>query len=156
MSKSRVEQKRVEAYARVLLEGAKETGHVDRDLAQLETLSALTPEVGDMLTVLFEQGEQDALPEILACYKNILESDETTAPVTVTTAVPLDDELRKQIKDQCEKDLGTPVFLVEKVDPQILGGIIVEARNKRRDASVRAQLANIRSNLSSTFVGGDE
>jgi len=52
--------------------------------------------------------------------------------------------------------LGKPVYLVEHVSPDILGGIVLEARGKRYDVSVRAQLANIRKTLTSTFIGGDK
>ena len=48
------------------------------------------------------------------------------------------------------------MYLVERVDPSIIGGIMLEARGKRHDASVRAQLANIRKTLSSSFIGGEE
>ena len=37
-----------------------------------------------------------------------------------------------------------------------IGGIMLEVRGKRYDASVRAQLANIRKTLSSSFIGGEE
>lgn len=156
MPKSRIEQNRVEAYARILHEAARDAGRIDRNLEHLEVLNKLSPEMMDTLTVLFEQGEQGNIGDVLSAYKTLVETDETTIPVTITTAVPLDDELRAKISAQCEQDFGVPVFLVEKVDPSILGGIVVEARNQRRDASVRTQLANIRSNLSSAFAGGDE
>ena len=66
------------------------------------------------------------------------------------------DELRAKVKEKCEHDFQRPVYLVEHVEPKILGGIIIEARGHRRDASVRTHLVNIRKTLSSTFVGGDE
>ena len=76
-----------------------------------------------------------------------------TVMVTVTTSVPMDDDLRAKVKAKAEKDLESPVYLVERVDPSILGGIILEQRGKRYDASVRAQLSNIRKSLSGTFIG---
>ena len=48
-----------------------------------------------------------------------------------------------------------PVYLVEHVEPSILGGIILEAQGQRRDASVKNQLVNIRKRLSATFMGID-
>mgnify|MGYP000523736394 CR=1 FL=1 len=41
--------------------------------------------------------------------------------VTVTTAIPLDDELRQTITKKCEQDFGRKVFLIEQVDPSIGG-----------------------------------
>ena len=52
--------------------------------------------------------------------------------------------------------MNAPVYLVERVDPSIIGGVVLEARGNRYDASVRAQLANIRKTLSSTFMGSED
>ena len=79
-----------------------------------------------------------------------------TVSVTVTTAVPMDDDLRAKVRAKAQKDLGLPVYLVERVDPSIIGGIMLEVRGKRYDAAVRAQLANIRKTLSASFIGGEE
>ena len=48
------------------------------------------------------------------------------------------------IKQKCESDLEARVFLIEHVDPTIIGGIILSARGQRRDASVRMQLETAR------------
>ena len=89
-------------------------------------------------------------------YKELLDAQDTTVSVTVTTAVPMDDALRAKVREKAERDLNAPVYLVERVDPAIIGGIMLEVRGKRYDASVRAQLANIRKTLSSSFMGGED
>lgn len=94
--------------------------------------------------------------DVARTYKEILDSEDKTVSVTVTTAVPLDDDLREKVIAKAEKDLNAPVYLVERVDPSIIGGVVLEARGNRYDASVRAQLANIRKTLSSTFIGSDD
>lgn len=76
--------------------------------------------------------------------------------VTVTTAVPMDDKLRGEVRAKMEKDLKAPIYLVERVDPSIIGGIVIEERGNRYDASVKAQLVNIRKKLSTSFLGGEE
>ena len=68
----------------------------------------------------------------------------------------VDDLYDNANRAKAEADLKDPVYLVERVDPSIIGGIMLEARGKRHDASVRAQLANIRKTLSSSFIGGEE
>ena len=70
-------------------------------------------------------------------------------------------EVMRVLRDQLEHigttvDLNAPVYLVERVDPSILGGIILEQRGKRYDASVRAQLSNIRKQLADTFIGVED
>ena len=45
---------------------------------------------------------------------------------------------------------------MERVDPQIIGGVVLEARGNRYDASVRAQLSNIRKQLSSVYIESEQ
>ena len=89
-------------------------------------------------------------------YKERLDNGDLTISVDVTTAVPMGDELRAKVIEKCEQDFDRPVYLVEHVEPKIIGGIIIEARGHRRDASVRTHLVNIRKALASNYVGGDE
>ena len=98
----------------------------------------------------------DLVAQVAKQYKEYLDAEDKTVSVTVTTAVPLDDDLREKVRAKAEADLKAPVYLVERVDPSIIGGIMLEARGKRYDASIRAQLANIRKTLSSSFIGGEE
>ena len=103
-----------------------------------------------------ERGEIEYLPRVARELERLLGEQLGVVVVDVTTAVPMGDELRAKVKDKCERDFDRPVYLVEHVEPKILGGIIIEARGHRRDASVRTHLMNIRKALSSTYVGGDE
>ncbi len=81
-------------------------------------------------------GDLDKLGAVLDLYSEMAEGDEATVGVTVTTAVPLDNELRMLVTQKCELDLGRNVFLIEHVDPSITGGIILSVNGHRRDATV--------------------
>ena len=155
MPNSRMQDRVLETYARSLMEAAKAEDRVFRDLNELETISNAAPEV--LLMSLFERGQLDLLPQIVATFKEMTEEDEDVVGVTVTTAVPLDDELRRTITEKCEGDLGRKVFLIEKVDPSIIGGLVLEARGQRRDISVKTQLRAAREALVSTSItnGGE-
>ncbi|MCI1665708.1 MAG: ATP synthase F1 subunit delta [Atopobiaceae bacterium] len=155
MASSRIEQKKVETYARTLLEAARTEGREAREATDLAAAAALPSEIMDMLSVMRDRDDLGLLGKVSAKYQDILESEGDTVAVEVTTAIELDDELRKTITDKLEADLGTTVFLIEKVDPSIIGGIIISARGERRDASVRAQLTNARQVLAQTSLGGE-
>ena len=88
---------------------------------------------------------------------NVAEEDEDVVGVTVTTAIPLDDELRQTITKKCEQDFGRKVFLIEQVDPSIVGGLVLEARGERRDISVKTQLRIAQETLanSANSYGGE-
>ena len=93
-----------------------------------------------MLRTLVERDQLDLLPKIAETYRAMTEEDADIVGVTVTTAVPLDEDLRADITKQLEGELGTQVFLIERVDPSIIGGIVLEMRGQRRDISVKTQL----------------
>ena len=145
-----------EAYTRALLEAARSEGRANADLVQWQHARKFTPEVLETLAAMQREDDIGLLEEVAKRYKELLDSQDTTVSVTVTTAVPLDDDLRAKVRAKAESDLKAPVYLVERVDPAIIGGIMLEVRGKRYDASVRAQLANIRKTLSSTFIEGEE
>ena len=157
MPSSRREDRVLETYARSLIEVAKAEGRVFVDGNALGAISEASPEVMAIVTTLAERGQLDLLPQISAMYQEIVEDDEDVVGVHVTTAVPLDDDLRESISRQYEADLGSKVFLIEHVDPSIIGGLIVEARGQRRDVSIRTQLRAARDTLTSTIetTGGD-
>lgn len=156
MTTKRSAQEKSEKYARALIDAARQEGRANKDLVQWNHALKFSPEVLETLAAMRSENDLELVDDVARTYKEILDSEDQTVSVTVTTAVPMDDDLREKVQKKAEKDLNAPVYLVERVDPNIIGGIIVEARGGRYDASVRAQLANIRKTLSSTFMGSDE
>lgn len=156
MTSKRAEAEKVEAYTRALMEAARSEGRANADLVQWQHVRKFSPEVLETLAAMQREDDLDLVSQVAKQYKEYLDAEDKTVSVTVTTAVPLDDDLREKVRAKAEADLKAPVYLVERVDPSIIGGIMLEARGKRYDASVRAQLANIRKTLSSSFIGGEE
>ena len=156
MASNRSEAEKVEAYTRALLEAARGEGRANADLVQWQHAKKFSPEVLETLAAMQKEDDLGLIEQVSKQYKEYLDSEDKTVSVTVTTAVPLDDDLREKVKAKASADLSAPVFLVERVDPSIIGGIMLEVRGKRYDASVRAQLSNIRKTLSSSFNGGEE
>ena len=156
MATKHVDAEKVEAYTRALMEAARAEGRANADLVQWQHARKFSPEVLETLAAMQREDDLDLVEQVAKHYKELLDAQDTTVSVTVTTAVPMDDDLRAKVRAKAETDLGLPVYLVERVDPSIIGGIMLEVRGKRYDASVRAQLANIRKTLSSSFIGGEE
>lgn len=156
MSTKRESSERVEAYTRALMEAAHAEGRANADLVQWQHARKFSPEVLETLAAMRQEDDLDLVADVAKHYKELLDAGDGTVSVTVTTAVPMDDELREKVRTKAERDLKAPVYLVERVDPAIIGGIMLEARGERYDASVRAQLSNIRKTLSASFVGGEE
>ena len=157
MPTSRRESRILDTYARSLLEAAKTEVRVFQDLHELEVLATASPEVLAVITAMVERGQLDMLPKVAESYRAMTEDDEDIVGVTVTTAVELDDSLRAQITERCEREFNCKVSLIERVDPSIIGGIVLEARGQRRDISVKTQLRAARQTLGATQLtrGGE-
>lgn len=157
MPTSRYQDKVLETYARSLLEAAKAENHVFEDLEMIERLASASPEIIAVLDTMSKRDQLDLLPKVAAAFKYVAEEDEDVVGVTVTTAIPLDDELRQTITKKCEQDFGRKVFLIEQVDPFIVGGLVLEARGERRDISVKTQLRIAQETLanSANSYGGE-
>ena len=148
MPTSRYQDKVLETYARSLMEAAKAENHVFEDLEMIERLASAGPEIIAVLDTMSKRDQLDLLPKVAAAFKYVAEEDEDVVGVTVTTAIPLDDELRQTITKKC---------LIEQVDPSIVGGLVLEARGERRDISVKTQLRIAQETLanSANSYGGE-
>ena len=150
-----VDKQKIEEYARSLLDAAKGEGRAPLDVQQLRHAVKFSPEVLSVLARMESESDSTLITQVYEDLKTMLDSEDETVTVDVTTAVPMNAELRRKVRDKCVADFDAPIFLVEHVEPKILGGIIIEAKGHRRDASIHAQLVNIRKTLSSSFMGGD-
>jgi F-type H+-transporting ATPase subunit delta len=73
-------------------------------------------------------------------YKGITES-------VLTTAVKVDDSVRKQVTELISHIFKTTVELKENVDPEIIGGFILQIDDKYIDASIKNKLRKIKKEL---------
>jgi len=65
----------------------------------------------------------------------------------VTTATPLTDEQRERVTDVMQRRTGKNVSLSERVEPDLLGGIVVQVGDERIDGSLQRRLAEMRAML---------
>ena len=65
----------------------------------------------------------------------------------VTSAIELDKTTVKNIGDQIGEQTGRKVELTSDVDPDILGGIVLQVGNSVLDASIRNRLENLRKQV---------
>ena len=143
MTTKRIDSERVRAYTQALMDAASAGGRSERDLQQLRHAIKFSPEMLGTLADMIDAKEDYLIDKVYAEFRDRLEKGDFAISVDVTTAVPMDAELRQMVTEKCEKDLDRPVY-------------IVEALGHRRDASIRTHLVNVRKALSSSYVGGDE
>ncbi|MCM1329402.1 MAG: ATP synthase F1 subunit delta [Ruminococcus sp.] len=101
----------------------------------------------NLLCVVTEKGRARLVPSIAEDYKNRWYEMKNIAEVKVTSSVPLSDGLRTKLKAKLEKVWGKSVILTETVDPEIMGGIVVNYGNTMMDGSVKTKLEAIQKQI---------
>ena len=129
---------------------AEQRAKVARDV-----FAGLNPALVDTLAIMAERGNFDLLSSLVEAYDALAEEKRGIVAVDVTTAVALSETLRESITNKLAADMGSGVVLREKVDPAIIGGIVLSTHGHRIDASIASQLENARLVLSTAHTGGE-
>jgi F-type H+-transporting ATPase subunit delta len=111
------------------------------------TLSEAEPELVNFLDALIERHRMPALFRIRLRLNAMWDKVHRRLPVSIITAVPLDESTAQSIATRVGDQTGEHVELSSKVDPEIIGGIILRVGNRVMDASIRTQLDNLRKQV---------
>jgi F-type H+-transporting ATPase subunit delta len=105
------------------------------------------PLVANFMQVLLDRGRADDLPAIADEFSDRVAAAEGRLRVRVRTAVPLPDDLRDRLVAQISERTGRTVDIDAIVDPEIVGGLVIESDGSVVDASVRQRLADLRQGM---------
>ncbi len=120
-----------------------------------DVFAGLNPVLLSTLAIMAERGNFDLLGSVAEEYGRVAEEKRDVVAVDVTTAVELSESLREALTEKLRTDMGKGVVLREKVDPAIVGGIVISTHGRRIDASIASQLENARGVLSTAHTGGE-
>jgi ATP synthase F1 delta subunit len=101
----------------------------------------------NFVLLVAEKGRATELEEIYREFDRLVASEEKRLNVELTTAYELSDEEARSILDKIEKASGRSVEATRKVDPSLIGGIVLQAGSLRVDASVRGRIEGLRHEL---------
>ena len=101
----------------------------------------------NFLKLVAQKGRAGSLEGIRAEFDEMVARAEGQLTVTLTTAYELSDDEAKDIVGRIEQASGRKVEAVRKVDPDLIGGIVLQAGSLRADASVRGRLDRMRLDL---------
>jgi F-type H+-transporting ATPase subunit delta len=102
------------------------------------------PVVMNFLKLLIEKHRMPTVFRVRANYDALWEEENRLLPVQITSAVELDEGTVRQLGDRISEQTGRTVDLSARVEPDILGGIVVQVGNSVLDASVRTRLERLR------------
>jgi F-type H+-transporting ATPase subunit delta len=103
--------------------------------------------VRNFLLLLAEKNRAGEAEEIAREFERLVAQAEGILDVQVTTAVELSDEEARDVIEQIERASGRKVEASHSVDPDLIGGIVLQAGSLRLDASVRGRLDRLRREM---------
>ena len=116
---------------------------VDDAVAVLLPPGALDPLFVQFLSVLADNGRMGLLPEIAALYAQQRAESERIVKAKITSATELTPAERARLHIALRKRFGREVEIVTKVDPELIGGAIIDAGDVVIDGSLRNKLARL-------------
>jgi F-type H+-transporting ATPase subunit delta len=101
----------------------------------------------NFLEALVERHRMPVIFRIRARFDRLWEEERKLLPVEVTSAVELDKKTVNGIGKSIGEQVGRQVELSSRVDPEILGGVVLRVGNFVLDASIRHRLEQLRKQV---------
>ena len=115
-----------------------------------DLLAGSEPLVSNFLRLLAEKERISVLEEIVHEFEALVAAGERRLRVVVTTAKELSEEEASSLVAKIEAATGRPVEARRRVDPSLIGGLVVQAGSLRMDTSIRGRIENLRKELVET------
>ena len=100
-----------------------------------------------LLDLIVKNGRESFIPAIARNFIHETKKFKGITESVLTTAIKVDDNVRKQIIDLISTVFNTEVELKENLDPEIVGGFILQVDDNYIDASIRNKLRKIKKEL---------
>ena len=99
------------------------------------------------IELIAKNGRESILPEIASAFNELVKAHKGIVPVTLTSAVKLDEGVKKQIVSKIASAVKGTVEITEVIDPSLIGGFIVKMGDTQVDASVASKLSQLKQRL---------
>jgi F-type H+-transporting ATPase subunit delta len=105
------------------------------------------PIVRNFVRLVASKGRAGQLRPIAEEFEAIVDREQGRLKVELTTAYALADDEARAIVAKIEQSSGRTVEATRTVDPDLIGGIVLQVGSHRLDASVRGRLSRLRHDL---------
>ena len=112
-----------------------------------KALTDADPAIVNFLETLLERHRMPVIFRIRDEYERLWDRENKLLPVEVTSAVELDKATLDSIGERIGEQTGQHVELQSRVDPGILGGIVLRVGNSILDASIKHRLDQLRKHV---------
>jgi ATP synthase F1 delta subunit len=105
------------------------------------------PQLVNFLELLIENHRMPVIFRARRAFERLWEEENRLLPVEITSAIELDDATTGSVAQRIGESTGRRVALATRVDPAIIGGIVVRVGNSILDASIRNRLEQLRRHV---------
>ena len=141
-------------YAKALLELSRESGRGERDYAQALALlehpdrkpAKLEEDIEKLVQLLLRNGRLPYVKFILRSFVDLYRKENGIVEVRLTMASP-SPGLEEKLWQTLASTIGGTILFTSKVDPDLIGGFVLEVDDKQLNASAKSQLDKIRRKL---------
>ncbi|XP_018047933.1 PREDICTED: ATP synthase subunit O, mitochondrial [Atta colombica] len=104
--------------------------------------TGMNPATENLLALLTENGQLEKLNIIINLYKILMAAKRGEVVCEVITASPLDADMKMKLESTLKRLLkkGETALLTTKVDPSIIGGMIISVGDKYIDMSIASKI----------------
>ncbi|KQM28211.1 ATP synthase subunit delta [Sphingomonas sp. Leaf11] len=111
-----------------------------RAIGALVPVLGLDPLTANFLGVLAQNRRLGDLPAIIRAFRDLAARSRGETNAEVVSAHPLDDAQVDALKQQLRHRVGREVAIDLKVDPTLLGGLVVKIGSQMIDSSIKTRL----------------
>ena len=119
----------------------------ERAIAAIADRNGITGIVGNFLRLVAKNRRLFALPGMIAAFRDMAARHRGEVTAEVTSAHPLTSAQTAELKATLKEKLGKDVTLQARVNPAILGGLIVKVGSRMIDTSLRTRLMTVKTQL---------
>ena len=122
-----------------------ESPAISRD-DQVKALTAVAEKAGasglttKFLGLLADKRRAFALPAVIDAYGSMLADEKGEVQAEVVSAIALSEEQAKGVQEKISKSVGKTVTMTQRVDPSLMGGLVVRVGSRMIDASLKTKL----------------
>jgi F-type H+-transporting ATPase subunit delta len=106
----------------------------------------------NFLTLMTQNKREEFIPAVCRNILSLIREEKNIKTAVLTTAVEMDEDLLQKAEKILEKELGTQVELTGRVNPHIIGGVVLQIDGKQYDDSIATQLKKLKQEFLKTEV----
>lgn len=107
----------------------------------------------NLLHLLLERKRELEVEEIAAAYQRMVLERRGIVQAEVVSAVPLTEADEKELIVAFQKRIGKTIQIKNRVDSDILGGVIVQIGDRLYDGSVKTKLERFQKSVAASHTG---